>query len=130
MHCRVPVHRQGRFRHGQQCQHQACSDRCGLNTIPMPRLFVNRYLLSAVVLPLFGSLAFGHIRIAPTESTAGAREKYTMRVPNEKQVPCSKIKGEFPSGLDVYDFEFKPGWKIDFKRMTKARSSAPPGLER
>ena len=87
----------------------------------MQRLFVNRYLLSAAVLLVFDSLAFGHIRIAPTESTAGAREKYTMRVPNEKQVPCSKIEGEFPSGLDIYDFEFKPGWKIDFKKNDKGK---------
>jgi len=87
----------------------------------MQGLFVNRYLLSAALLLVFGSLASGHIRIAPTESTAGAREKYTMRVPNEKQVPCSKIEGEFPAGLDIYDFEFKPGWKIDFKKNDKGK---------
>jgi len=87
----------------------------------MQRLLLNRSLFSGVVLLVFGSLAFGHIRIAPTESTAGAREKYTMRVPNEKQVPCSKIEGEFPAGLDIYDFEFKPGWKIDFKKNDKGK---------
>ncbi|HEV8416247.1 MAG TPA: DUF1775 domain-containing protein [Bryobacteraceae bacterium] len=87
----------------------------------MQRLSVNRYLLSTAVLLVSGTLAFGHIRIAPTESTAGAREKYTMRVPNEKQVPCSKIEGEFPAGLDIYDFEFKPGWKIDFKKNDKGK---------
>ena len=87
----------------------------------MRRLIVNRYLLGTAVLLVSGSLAFGHIRIAPTESTAGAREKYTMRVPNEKQVPCSKIEGEFPAGLDIYDFEFKPGWKIDFKKNDKGK---------
>ncbi len=62
------------------------------------------------------SLMFAHIRIAPTESAPGAREKYTMRVPNEKQVACVRVEGEFPAGLDIYDFEFKPGWKIDFKK--------------
>jgi len=87
----------------------------------MSRLFLNRFLLGSVLCLIFGSLAFGHIRIAPTESTAGAREKYTMRVPNEKQVPCSKIEGEFPAGLDIYDFEFKPGWKIDFKKNDKGK---------
>src|SRR6202521_2205274 len=87
----------------------------------MQRFFVNRFPLGAVLTLVFGSLAFGHIRIAPTESTAGAREKYTMRVPNEKQVPCSKIEGEFPAGLDIYDFEFKPGWKIDFKKNDKGK---------
>ena len=87
----------------------------------MQRPFVNRYLLSTAVLLVSGTLAFGHIRIAPTESTAGAREKYTMRVPNEKQVPCSKIEGDFPADLDIYDFEFKPGWKIDFKKNDKGK---------
>jgi uncharacterized protein YcnI len=83
--------------------------------------FMNRLLLGGVVTLAFASLAFGHIRIAPTESTTGAREKYTMRVPNEKQVGCSKIEGEFPAGLDIYDFEFKPGWKIDFKKNDKGK---------
>jgi uncharacterized protein YcnI len=81
----------------------------------MRQQFRSRFLLGVVTLSL-GSLAFGHIRIAPTESPLGSREKYTMRVPNEKQVPSSKIEGEFPAGLDVYDFEFKPGWKIEFKK--------------
>jgi uncharacterized protein YcnI len=87
----------------------------------MQQPFMNRLLIGGVVTLAFASLAFGHIRIAPTESTTGAREKYTMRVPNEKQVTCSKIEGEFPAGLDVYDFEFKPGWKIDFKKNDKGK---------
>jgi uncharacterized protein YcnI len=57
-------------------------------------------------------VALAHIRIFPAESTAGAREKYTMRVPNEKQVATVRIEGEFPSALKIYDFEFKPGWKV------------------
>ncbi|HEY2384200.1 MAG TPA: DUF1775 domain-containing protein [Terriglobia bacterium] len=66
-------------------------------------------------------VVLAHIRIAPTESALGAREKYTMRVPNEKQVGSSKIEGEFPAELQVYDFEFKPGWKIDFKKDDKGK---------
>jgi uncharacterized protein YcnI len=87
----------------------------------MQTAFVKRVLLGSGVILAFSSLAFGHIRIAPTESTAGAREKYTMRVPNEKQVTCSKIEGEFPAGLDIYDFEFKAGWKIEFKKNDKGK---------
>ena len=64
-------------------------------------------------------LASAHIRIFRRSRPVGAREKYTMRVPNEKQVGSSKIEGEFPAGLQVYDFEFKPGWKIDFKKDDK-----------
>jgi uncharacterized protein YcnI len=65
---------------------------------------------------VFAPLTHAHIRIAPTESLPGAREKYTMRVPNEKQVATIRVEGEFPAGLEIYDFEFKPGWKIDFKK--------------
>jgi len=67
------------------------------------------------------SLAYAHIRIAPVESTPGAREKYTMRVPNEKKVNSTKVVGEFPEGLDIYDFEFKPGWNIEFKKNDKGK---------
>ena len=73
-----------------------------------------------IALLLSGS-AIAHIRIFPAESVQGAREKYTMRVPNEKQVGSSKIEGEFPADLQVYDFEFKPGWKIDFKKDDKGK---------
>ena len=70
---------------------------------------------------LSAQLAFAHIRIVPAESSPGAREKYTMRVPNEKQVATIRIEGEFPGGVNVYDFEFKRGWKLDFKKDDKGR---------
>lgn len=75
-----------------------------------------RTLIGASLGLACAALTFAHIRIAPTESAPGAREKYTMRVPNEKQVATIRVEGEFPAGLDIYDFEFKPGWKIDFKK--------------
>ena len=60
--------------------------------------------------------SFAHIRVYPTESTHGAREKYTVRVPNEKQVATTRIEGDFPSEVAAYSFEFKTGWKIEFKK--------------
>ena len=78
-------------------------------------------LLAMVVALLVTPMAFGHIRIYPTESAYGAREKYTMRVPNERKSPTIRVEGEFPAGLEIYDFEFKPGWKIDFKKDDKGK---------
>jgi uncharacterized protein YcnI len=75
-----------------------------------------RALIGATFALACASLTLAHIRIAPTESAPGAREKYTMRVPNEKQVATIRVEGEFPAGINIYDFEFKPGWKIDFKK--------------
>jgi uncharacterized protein YcnI len=83
----------------------------------MPR----RFLLATFTMALCAHLAYTHIRIYPTESTFGAREKYTMRVPNEKKVACIRIEGEFPPEVNVYDFEFKSGWKIDFKKDDKGK---------
>jgi len=80
-----------------------------------------RFLLATFAMVLSAHLASTHIRIYPTESTFGARERYTMRVPNEKQVVCIRIEGEFPPEVNVYDFEFKPGWKIDFKKDDKGK---------
>jgi len=83
--------------------------------------WLERVVLSAAMTLLAGHLAFAHIRILPAESTQGAREKYTMRVPNEKQVATIRVEGEIPSGVNIYDFEFKPGWRIDFKKDDKGR---------
>lgn len=73
-------------------------------------------LLAGASLWLCTEVALAHIRIFPTESTAGAREKYTMRVPNEKQVATTRIEGEFPAALKIYDFEFKAGWNVDIRK--------------
>ncbi len=77
--------------------------------------------LAAALLFLGAQYALAHIRIYPTESNFGAREKYTMRVPNEKQVATVRIEGEFPPEVNIYDFEFKPGWKLDFKKDEKGK---------
>ncbi len=78
-----------------------------------------RALLTAALLSC--SVGLAHIRIYPSESILGAREKYTMRVPNERQVATIRIEGEFPANLQVYDFEFKPGWQVDIKKDAEGR---------
>jgi len=81
----------------------------------------SRLLLGTILALVPSALLFAHITIWPKESAPGARERYTMRVPNEKQVATVRIEGEFPADLNVYDFEFKPGWKIDFKKDDKGK---------
>ena len=68
---------------------------------------IRSVVLGAIIALTCATQALAHIRIAPTESQQGAREKYTMRVPNEKQVKCIRIEGEFPADVSIYDFEFK-----------------------
>jgi hypothetical protein len=78
-----------------------------------------RLLLGTILAIVPSAFLFAHITIWPKESAPGARERYTMRVPNEKQVNSIRVEGEFPAELKLYDFEFKPGWKIDFKKDDK-----------
>jgi len=80
-----------------------------------------RVLLGTILAIAPSALLFAHITIWPKESAPGTPERYTMRVPNEKQVNTVRIEGEFPADLNVYDFEFKTGWKIDFKKDDKGK---------
>ena len=89
-------------------------------TLPLRRTFVG-----AAFALTCASITLAHIRIAPTESVPGAREKYTMRVPNEKKVNSTKVVGEF-RGLDIYDFESAAGIS-NSRRTTRAKSSEPRG---
>jgi len=80
-----------------------------------------RLLLGTFLAIVPSAILLAHITIWPKESAPGARERYTMRVPNEKQVATVRIEGEFPPELNLYDFEFKAGWKIDFKKDDKGK---------
>ena len=57
--------------------------------------------------------AFAHVTISPRESSAGATETYSMRVPTERDSATIRIEAEFPMGLTVSDFEPKDGWAVE-----------------
>ena len=57
--------------------------------------------------------ATAHVSVWPKESVQGEREKYEIRVPNEKQVDTIALEVRFPSGLKVTSFEQKPGWNTE-----------------
>lgn len=67
----------------------------------------------AVALLAVSTPAAAHVTVWPKESSAGAREKYEIRVPNEKQVDTTSVEVRFPSGVRVTSFEQKPGWKSE-----------------
>jgi hypothetical protein len=69
------------------------------------------------------SAALAHVSVWPKESTAGAREKYEVRVPNEKQVDTVAIELRFPDDLRVTSFEQKPGWMTQPIRDKSGRAA-------
>lgn len=80
----------------------------------MTRHFVARVALGLVVLSLLvPSLVFGHAVVYPKASAPGAFEKYVLRVPNEKDVPTTRVEIHFPDDLRVSSFGDVPGWQLE-----------------
>jgi hypothetical protein len=67
----------------------------------------------AAALLLLPAGALGHVTGWPKESSAKAREKYEVRVPNEKQADTVAVELRFPAGVRVTSFEQKPGWMTE-----------------
>ncbi|MEA2452125.1 MAG: hypothetical protein QOG04_835 [Actinomycetota bacterium] len=55
-------------------------------------------------------VAQAHVTIQPNEAPAGAFFRFVIRVPNERDVPTTQIKVEFPENLIFTSFQPKEGW--------------------
>lgn len=71
-----------------------------------------RSILFAVLLAA-SSAATAHVSVWPKQSAPGAREKYEIRVPNEKKVDTIALEVRFPAGLRVTSIEQKPEWRAE-----------------
>ncbi|WAH38810.1 YcnI family copper-binding membrane protein [Alicyclobacillus dauci] len=60
--------------------------------------------------------AFAHVIVTPAQSTVGAWEKYTMRVPCEKTDPTWKIVLKIPNGVEFEQYEPVPGWTVQTQK--------------
>lgn len=58
-----------------------------------------------------------HITIAPTQSMAGATEKYVLRVPTEGKVATVAAELDVPDGVIVEAVAMPNGWKHEIKRQ-------------
>jgi uncharacterized protein YcnI len=65
---------------------------------------------------LAAGLALAHVTVSPKEASAGATQKYTMRVPNEKAVANTRIEVMFPAEAEVTGVDEASGWKVDVKK--------------
>lgn len=75
-------------------------------------------VLVALVVP---AVALAHAVVFPKSSTPGAYEKYVLRVPNERDVPTTRVEIHFPAGLRVVSFGDVPGWKLEVLTDTAKR---------
>lgn len=71
------------------------------------------FLLVAALAILVPATASAHAVVFPRRSTHGAYEKYVLRVPNEKDIPTTRIEIRFPAGLRVVSFGDVAGWQLE-----------------
>ncbi len=75
-------------------------------------------ILATLALTAAPLAAQAHVTVWPRQSEQGAREKYAVRMPNEKKADTVRLEGQFPAELKVSSFQQTPGWKIEVKRDT------------
>ncbi len=72
------------------------------------------WMFMATVVACLGfstAVASAHVTVWPKTSAVNAWEKYTMRVPTEKDVPTTKIVLKIPAGVEFESYEPVAGWK-------------------
>ncbi|TVY11848.1 YcnI family copper-binding membrane protein [Paenibacillus cremeus] len=75
-------------------------------------------LTLGLLLSMLGAgMASAHVSVLPKETTQGASEKFTVRVPSEKDSPTVKVEVKFAvDTVNVSRFEPKPGWKYELAK--------------
>lgn len=84
---------------------------------------INSVWLFCAILTI-SSVASAHVNVYPKETTTGAYEKYTVRVPVEKDVNTTKVRIEFPAGVKVSTVQPVVGWDYAFEKDTEGRNKA------
>jgi uncharacterized protein YcnI len=72
-------------------------------------------IATAILIP---SVALAHAVVFPRNSAPGAYERYVLRVPNERDVPTTRVELRFPPGVRVVSFGDVAGWNLQILRDT------------
>ncbi|MED4072620.1 YcnI family protein [Priestia endophytica] len=75
-------------------------------------------ILAALLLSTisFAGAASAHVVVYPQEVTQGSYEKFTVRVPTEKDIPTTKVKIDIPKDVEISRFEPKAGWTYELEK--------------
>ena len=76
-----------------------------------------RLCIATAVIAIAPAAAFAHVSISPSQSTAGATEKYVVRVPTEGKVATVAAELDIPEGV-VFEVVAVPnGWKYETRKQ-------------
>jgi uncharacterized protein YcnI len=68
-------------------------------------------------LSLFAGVASAHVTVGPKETSQGAYQMFTVKVPSEKEdVSTTKIQVLIPEDVNISRFEPKPGWTYEIEK--------------
>ena len=83
---------------------------------------------------LLPAVAHAHAVVEPARSAPRAYQRYLLRVPNELDIPTTRVEIRFPADVRVISFADVPGWQLEVvrdsaKRVTSAvwTGSLAPG---
>jgi uncharacterized protein YcnI len=71
---------------------------------------------AAALALLAPGLANAHVSITPRQSTHGATERYTVRIPTEGKVTTVAAEMEVPEGVIIETLQAPAGWKHEIQR--------------
>ncbi|WP_370512107.1 YcnI family protein [Brevibacillus sp. LEMMJ03] len=81
-------------------------------------------LAVAGALLTFAGTASAHVTVWPKETKADSYERYTVRVPVEKDSNTVKVRLEFPAGVKVGTVLPVPGWTYEWEKDADGRFKA------
>jgi uncharacterized protein YcnI len=81
-------------------------------------------LAAAGLVFAFATTASAHVTVWPKETTTGAYEKYTVRVPVEKDSNTTKVRVEFPANVKVSTVQPTAGWNYEFEKNAEGYNKA------
>src|SRR3982751_593287 len=61
---------------------------------------------------LVPSIANAHVTVWPRSAARGAFERYVVRVPNERNVPTTRVEIHFPAEVRISSFQEVAGWQL------------------
>jgi uncharacterized protein YcnI len=81
------------------------------STLRLRRALVVASLAGAAV-TLLPAAARAHVTVWPRSAARGAFERYVVRVPNEKNVPTTRVEVHFPAEVRISSFLEVAGWQL------------------
>lgn len=84
---------------------------------------------SVVALMLFAAVASAHVTVAPAESSTGAWETYTLKVPSEKDIATIQVDLRIPEGAEFKQYEATPGWKVTIEGNKVSWTATGEGIQ-